>query len=206
MKLRCPYCKTIIESVPSHGRCPKCGKVMKIPVKLQNKSARERKRIKQKIIREGERKLQEFAVNSDNPLRKPAITIMILAVMAFIGALLVSRSNHIKMPTKPPEEQTILELRALYIANKRFFNDCARYPTAQEGLNALINNPGILSWGGPYVNLIKPDQWHHPYNYIVSNNTFKVFSSGPDGIPGTADDLYPYQKEDITQTNTTFSP
>ena len=195
MKYRCPYCKTII-GPELQSKCPQCGKAMKIPAKLQHTSARERKRAKQRIAREGERKKQELAFEtSDNPLRKPAVTFTLLMVMAVVGALLIGRSNKPKSAKRNPITRAILELRALYIASDRFFYDCARYPDAAESLKALVINPGISSWRGPYVNIVKPDPWRNKYIYIVSNNNFTVFSSGPDGIAGNSDDIYPYPED-----------
>jgi hypothetical protein len=41
-------------------------------------------------------------------------------------------------------KDTIAEALAL------FFTDCGRYPTEEEGLAALLANPGITGWQGPY--------------------------------------------------------
>lgn len=196
MKFRCPYCKTVIGS-ELKNTCPQCGKAMKIPVPLQQTSIRERKRIKQRIIREGEHKKRELSLAAnENPLKKPAITFTLLMTIAVVGALLVGRSNNIPHKRKrSPLTRATMELRALHIATERFFYDCVRYPDEQENLKALVLNPGISSWHGPYVNIIKPDPWRNKYVYIVSNNTFKVFSAGPDGIIDTDDDIYPYEDE-----------
>jgi type II secretion system protein G len=115
-------------------------------------------------------------------------------IMAVAGALLVGRSNKPKSAKKNPISRSILELRALKIASDRFYYDTLRYPTEEENLEALVNDPGVNSWKGPYVNLVKPDPWHNKYIYILSNDTVTVFSSGPDGIPGNNDDIYPYEE------------
>jgi general secretion pathway protein G len=49
----------------------------------------------------------------------------------------------------------------------QFRLDNDRYPTTQEGLNALIANPGIDSWDGPYLTkkVIRNDPWKNPYIY-----------------------------------------
>ena len=167
---------------------------MKIPAKLQQSSPRERKRTKERIVREAERKKKEFSFDtSSNPLRKPAVTVTLLMVMAVVGALLLGRSKNPPKRKRSLKTRATLELRALYIASGRFFNDCGRYPDAEENLKALVINPGMRSWRGPYVNIVKPDPWKCKYIYIVSNNTVTVFSSGPDRTSGTADDVYPYE-------------
>lgn len=41
-------------------------------------------------------------------------------------------------------KNTIAEALAL------FYADCGRYPTEEEGLGALLRNPGLDAWRGPY--------------------------------------------------------
>ena len=70
-----------------------------------------------------------------------------------------------------------------------FRRDCGRYPTDQEGLWALVLNPGVTNWCGPYLIKIPPDLWRHRYYYGQTNSTVCLWSSGPDGVPNTADDI-----------------
>lgn len=126
MKFRCPYCKNII-GPELHSQCPECGKAMKIPAKFQQTSIRERRRAKQRIIREGERKKQESALDtSNNPLRKPSVTLTLLMILAVVGALLVGRSNKPKSAKRNPISRAILELRALHIASDRSLMICLK--------------------------------------------------------------------------------
>ncbi len=66
--------------------------------------------------------------------------------------------------------------------------DVGRYPSAEEGLAALMSNPGNLrGWNGPYLKKALPlDPWQHAYTYQfpVGNGDFKVLSYGKDGKPG----------------------
>ena len=52
-------------------------------------------------------------------------------------------------------------------ALEMFRFDVGRYPTTEEGLSALVRNPGILQWRGPYGSAkeIPADPWGHPYAY-----------------------------------------
>ncbi len=75
-----------------------------------------------------------------------------------------------------------------------FYIDTRRYPSQSEGLNALVASPAMMTnWHGPYVRSIPPDPWNRPYVYVipgVHNKTgFDLSSDGPDGRPGTADDI-----------------
>ncbi len=73
--------------------------------------------------------------------------------------------------------------------------DTGRYPTGDEGLKALVENPGDLKgWSGPYLEKGVPiDPWGNAYIYACpgTNNTsgYDLHSLGPDGQDGTADDI-----------------
>jgi general secretion pathway protein G len=73
------------------------------------------------------------------------------------------------------------------------------FPTSAQGLAALIQPPADLpnptKWDGPYLdtNILPLDPWGNPYQYSSpgSHNPdgFDVWSMGPDGVSGTADDI-----------------
>jgi general secretion pathway protein G len=46
-------------------------------------------------------------------------------------------------------------------------------------------------WRGPYAKKdIPPDPWQNAYIYeLIGPNQYKVYSAGPDGQPGTDDDI-----------------
>jgi len=65
--------------------------------------------------------------------------------------------------------------------------DIGRYPTTQEGLNALTTNPGIDSWDGPYLKKAVPlDPWGRPYTYQSpgTHGEYDLLSYGRDGNAG----------------------
>jgi Type II secretion system (T2SS), protein G len=51
------------------------------------------------------------------------------------------------------------------VALDRFQADCARYPTTEEGLSALVKNPGVVGWKGPYWNGDFCDRYGTPWGY-----------------------------------------
>jgi len=68
--------------------------------------------------------------------------------------------------------------------------DAGRYPTQQEGLGALVANPGIGKWEGPYLKSkgVPVDPWGHPYQYRMpgtDGRDYDLYSLVPDGT-GTA--------------------
>ncbi|ATC65451.1 type II secretion system protein GspG [Nibricoccus aquaticus] len=82
-----------------------------------------------------------------------------------------------------------------------FRNDVGRYPTADEGLAALLFCPASLtkSWKGPYIDAEKLplDPWRREYRYrspgIRSHCGYDLWSLGADGVE-SADDIGNWEK------------
>ncbi len=70
-----------------------------------------------------------------------------------------------------------------------------RYPTTDEGLQALVQKPAnVANWQKPYIAGTVPyDPWDRPYVYrwpgVKNPNSFDLYSLGPDGRQGTPDDV-----------------
>ena len=64
--------------------------------------------------------------------------------------------------------------------------DVGRYPTTQEGLQALVTKPGAVNgWNGPYLKGGVPnDPWGNPYQYSLTAADPQIVSLGADGAPG----------------------
>ncbi len=75
-------------------------------------------------------------------------------------------------------------------ALERFYVHMDRYPTAEEGLAALVTAPAGADqkWRGPYVKQLRNDPWGNPYQYIVPGThhttSFDIWSRGADGADG----------------------
>jgi len=75
--------------------------------------------------------------------------------------------------------------------------DTGRYPTTEEGLFALIQNPQIVNWRGPYLKSasVPSDPWGNPYKYTfpseltASEFLYDIVSAGADGVYGNEDDI-----------------
>lgn len=67
--------------------------------------------------------------------------------------------------------------------------DTGKFPTTEQGLNALINAPaGTVKWTGPYLGKAVPnDPWGRAYLYQapgVNGRDYDILSYGKDGAPG----------------------
>jgi general secretion pathway protein G len=80
------------------------------------------------------------------------------------------------------------QVESLEKALDQYRLDVRRYPSAEEGLEALVAKPaGAANWQGPYLKKAVPnDPWGRAYLYRVPGEKaeFEVVSYGRDGKPG----------------------
>jgi general secretion pathway protein G len=80
------------------------------------------------------------------------------------------------------------QIESLEKALDQFRLDTRHYPSAEQGLEALVNRPANEpNWSGPYLKKAVPaDPWGHPYVYRVpgEKTEFQLFSLGRDGKTG----------------------
>lgn len=119
----------------------------------------------------------------------------IMLVVAIIGILVSVVVPRFSGRTQDAKLQTTrLQIENISMALDAFEYDCGRYPTSQEGLEALRQAPSSLrQWKGPYLKKSVPlDAWKNTFVYRVpgrKNPDFNLASMGPDGREGTADDI-----------------
>jgi general secretion pathway protein G len=108
-----------------------------------------------------------------------------MAIIALLAALVGPRLFPKLGKGKQSAAKAQIEL--LGQALDQFRLDVGRYPTTQEGLNALSANPGADKWEGPYLKKGLPaDPWDRPYQYQApgSHGEYDLLSYGRDGQPG----------------------
>ena len=73
----------------------------------------------------------------------------------------------------------------------RFYFDCGRMPSQDEGLDALLTAPADLEekWAGPYLKRSELlDPWDNPYLYVeegtINAGSYDLISYGADGQDG----------------------
>ncbi|GLK79467.1 type II secretion system major pseudopilin GspG [Methylopila turkensis] len=87
------------------------------------------------------------------------------------------------------ERAAKLQIQSFSAALDLFYLDMGRYPTASEGLAALVRAPaGEGRWSGPYLQRgeTPADPWGAPYEYRVPGRgkPYGVTSLGADGKRG----------------------
>jgi general secretion pathway protein G len=111
------------------------------------------------------------------------VVMVIIAMFAtLVGQRLfrnVDRARQTTAKAQISEFETVLDVYRL---------DIGRYPTSDEGLQALRTRPGSApNWDGPYLRKDVPvDPWGRPYVYRFpgQHGDYDLYSLGADGQEG----------------------
>lgn len=159
-------------------------------------AARARRRlVRAAIRRDAARRVAEVrATPTGRALYRPVAVVGAIIILAVAGAGLVGRLGHAIRDDGaiPRLRHAINSLDALATALGRYRFHTGAYPTTEQGLAALMENPGADGWLGPYLVQLLPDPWGNPYRYeLADDGSVRLATCGPDMRPGTADDLHP---------------
>ena len=126
--------------------------------------------------------------------RYAGFTLLELLVVIVIIGLLAGyvAPRYFSQVGKSEVQVARAQIESLEKALDQFRLDMRRYPTAEEGLEALMEKPASATeWRGPYLKKAVPnDPWGRPYVYRTpgTNSEFEIVSYGRDGKPGGAGD------------------
>jgi general secretion pathway protein G len=83
------------------------------------------------------------------------------------------------------------DIRSLETALQMFYLDNSKYPTTEQGLAALVQqptDPAIRHWKpGGYLERVSKDPWQNDYQYVFPGShgkQYDLYSLGADGQPG----------------------
>lgn len=113
----------------------------------------------------------------------------LLVVMVIIGLLAgIVAPRYFGQVGKSQVKVAAAQIDSLDKALVQFRLDADRFPTTEEGLAALNEQPAdIVSWYGPYLKKAVPvDPWGHPFVYEEpgEHGDFDLYTFGKDGRPG----------------------
>jgi len=122
--------------------------------------------------------------------RSTGFTLLELLVVIVIIGLLAGyvAPRYFSQVGKSEVQVAKAQIESLEKALDQFRLDVRRYPSAEEGLDALVTRPGsVANWSGPYLKKAVPaDPWGRPYVYRVpgEKSEFQLRSLGRDGKSG----------------------
>jgi general secretion pathway protein G len=118
--------------------------------------------------------------------------LLVIVIIGVLAGMLVTRLSGRTQEARIARAQSDIRGQ-LSLALKLFEQDTGRYPTDDEGLAALMENPGMEGWRGPYLEgELRTDPWNKAYLYRLDPEhpgMYLLLSSGPDGQAGTQDDI-----------------
>lgn len=132
--------------------------------------------------------MNKSARKSNSYWEKGFTLIELLVVLAILGMLAaIAVPQVLKYLGRAKDDVVKVQVQSIGTSLDLFLLDVGRYPTDQEGLQALASQPaGLAQWHGPYVT--KPnsliDPWNRPYVYHEPGQNgaeYDLYSLGPDG-------------------------
>ncbi len=117
--------------------------------------------------------------------------MVVVVIMGILAALvipkLMGRTDDARIIAAKQDIATVMQGLKLYKLDNQ------RYPTTEQGLQALITKPttgpDANGWKtGGYLDKLPKDPWGNPYQYLSPGikGELDVFSFGADGQPGGA--------------------
>ena len=116
--------------------------------------------------------------------------IEILVVLVLIGIVMgIVGGNFLGKGEKAKGDAAKIEINQIGQTLDLYKLEIGRYPTTQEGLQALITAPpGVANWNGPYwkKSTLPKDPWGNEYKYTSPGQTapYEILSYGADGKEG----------------------
>jgi general secretion pathway protein G len=130
------------------------------------------------------------------------VVILILAILAaLIVPRVISRTSDAKLA------KAHSDIAALTTALNAFRLDCDRFPSTEEGLQSLRDQPGdVRGWRGPYLERPLPlDPWGNDYVYeypgLRGDDSYVVMTYGLDGAPGGEGEAADISSDDEAVSN-----
>ena len=128
---------------------------------------------------------------------------VVVVIMGMLSAIVATNVMGSKEEASIQKAQ--MDIKSLDNALDMYKLDNNKYPTTEQGLDALVNKP--TSSPEPknyrkdgYIKELLQDPWGNDYVYVkpgVHNSSrYDLYSYGPDGEDGTDDDIGNWKKND----------
>lgn len=114
-----------------------------------------------------------------------AETLAVLAITVILTSQAGIAAHHLVQKARVSSAKNQIE--QFKVALQSYYVDCGRFPTSEQGLDALFSKPELHpvseSWDGPYLDKkIGKDPWGGEYKYFYSKSA-GFPSDAPEGLP-----------------------
>jgi general secretion pathway protein G len=126
--------------------------------------------------------------------------LVVMLILSLLAALIIPKLIAHIAEAKVAAAKT--DLATLKGAVQQYKIDNDKYPSTEEGLNALVVAPSDAPhWKGPYLDksAVSNDPWGNPYVYVCpgpSGQDFLITSYGSDGAQGGTGDAADLTSDD----------
>ena len=115
--------------------------------------------------------------------------MVVVVILAVLGALVVPKI--LENVDKARVTRAASDIRAIQTALDLYRLDNFKYPTTEQGLQALVTQPSdptITNYrSGGYLPSMPKDPWNNPYQYVspgANGRDYDIISYGRDGKAG----------------------
>lgn len=118
--------------------------------------------------------------------------MVVVVILSILAAVVIPRV--MDRPEQARISAAKNNVRAITSALDMYKLDNYQYPTTDQGLEALVERPGLepqpANWNR-YMNKLPVDPWGNEFRYLQpgKHTDVDVFSPGPNGRPGDQDDI-----------------
>lgn len=115
--------------------------------------------------------------------------MIVIVIMGLLSTIIMPRI--LSRPEQARRMKARVDIRNIESALALFKTDTGRFPDTSEGLEVLVENPGIKGYNpDAYLDRVPMDPWHNTYVYLspgIHSRDYDLESYAKDGEDGGTD-------------------
>lgn len=109
---------------------------------------------------------------------KRSLSLVELMIISVIVAIVITILGQKFLGFDDDSKSVIVKqnIRSIQGALNLYLKDVGEYPSTEQGLHSLIQNPNLKHWGGPYLpETLIVDPWGNVYQYESRGRDYVIF-------------------------------